>query len=103
VRDLSQIVHAVGTHVEQEGALPVDLQVLAKQPGQRLLLGDHVGGQAYAYRRLGGDRYELCGEFTTDTSDQLNGSTRGVADDRLHGRGRHCFQRVSKAKQAPLP
>jgi len=103
VRDLSRIARAVGAHVEQAGALPVDPQVLAKQPGQRLSLGDPVGGQAYGYRRLGGDRCELCGEFTTDTSDQLNGSTRRVADDWLHGRGRHCFQRVSKAKQAPLP
>lgn len=93
VGDLRTLESAVDRWWHEHQALPADLGVLAAQPGVSLPLHDPDGRSDYRYRPLDGQRYELCADFATDSSEHR--SRRGVAwaGGWSHPAGPHCFRR----------
>ena len=96
VRDLQRIVTAVNGHAKNRGSLPPDIATLAAQPGVRLAISDPVDASPYTYEILNGRTFRLCAVFSTDTADPPQADDPGIADEWLHGAGRHCFLRKLK-------
>ena len=92
IEDLQRIVEAIELHHREHGRLPADLATAAARPGWDLALLDPVSGEAYDYRPLQGDRFELCAVFATD-SGKRGGPGWNPPLEWHHGAGRHCFKR----------
>lgn len=86
VSELRGIRSAVDFFYVDKGRLPASLDELATQPGVRVS-ADPVTNEAYRYRPLGGDAFELCATFER-ASELQPGS--GV-DIWQHPAGAHCF------------
>ena len=86
VTELQGIRSAVAYFYSQTTRLPVSLDELSKQPGVRVST-DPVTAEAYRYRTVGADEYELCAAFER-ASEPQPGS--GV-DIWQHPAGAHCF------------
>ncbi len=100
IEDLQRIVEAVELHHREHGRLPADLATAAARPGWGLALLDPVSGEAYAYRPLQGDRFELCAVFATD-SGRRGGPGWNAPLEWHHGAGRHCFKRDVRRSEKP--
>lgn len=94
--DLWRIERAVDSYAESKGALPPDLDTLARQPGQRLPTADPDGGPPYVYEITGEHSYRLCAVFTTDTAATQDVAMPWANDEWNHGIGRQCFDRKIK-------
>lgn len=90
VDDLRRIEAAVRLYHGDAGALPATLDVLAAQPGVALDAADPETGSSYGYRKAGGDAFELCATFATDTAARKPGE-HWQEPRWAHGAGRHCF------------
>ena len=99
VEDLQRIVEAIELHHREHGRLPADLATAAARPGWDLAL-DPVSGEAYDYRPLQGDHFEVCAVFTTD-SGQRDGAGWNAPLEWRHGAGRHCFNREVRRVEKP--
>ena len=99
IEDLQRIVEAIELHHREHGQLPADLAAAASRPGWDLALLDPVSGEAYDYRPLQGDRFELCAVFTTDSGKR--GSGWNAPLEWHHGAGRHCFKRDVRRSERP--
>lgn len=100
IEDLQRIVEAVELHYREGGRLPADLATAAARPGWDLALLDPVSGEAYEYRPLQGDRFELCAVFATD-SGVRDGAGWNAPLEWRHGAGRHCFKRDVRRRDKP--
>ena len=96
VRDLQRIDTAVHGYAGSHGSLPPDLATLAAQPGRSLAIADPVDASAYTYEPIDERTFRLCAVFITDTAEPPQAEDARVADEWLHGAGRHCFQRKLK-------
>lgn len=96
VRDLAQVVDAIGHHVKDAGSLPANLATLADRPGMRLAIVDPVSGKPYEFEPTGPRSYRLCASFSTDTAVTPPPNPywpKGV--EWAHGIGRQCFDRTA--------
>ena len=100
IEDLQRIAEAVELHHREHGQLPADLATAAARPGWDLGLLDPVSGEAYDYRPLQGDRFELCAVFTTDSGER-DGAGWNAPLEWRHGAGRHCFNRDVRRVEKP--
>ena len=100
IEDLQRIAEAVELHHREHGQLPADLATAAARPGWDLGLLDPVSGEAYDYRPLQGDRFELCAVFTTDSGEREGAGWNAPLEWR-HGAGRHCFNREVRRVEKP--
>ena len=85
VNDLGGIKNAVNFYYDRNGRLPSSLDELSKEPGVHIST-DPISGQAYRYRSLGADEFELCGTFDRDSERPVSS---GV-DIWAHRAGDHC-------------
>ena len=88
VNDLRQLAYAIDLHWTREGVLPsaLDSQLAEIDANQ---IADPETGEAYGYRKVDEDTYELCATFSRDTSNEHLVSYREFW---LHSEGRQCFQ-----------
>lgn len=86
VTELQGIRTAINYFHSEKMRLPASLEELSKEPGVRVS-SDPITGEAYRYRMLGGDEFELCATFAL-ASEPQPGS--GV-DIWQHPAGAHCF------------
>lgn len=101
VSDLQRLASAIDRWYGLHGTLPQSLDELRAQPGTDLPVADPLSAAPYVYRRLGGDLYELCARFQTDTSDARGGGARGDAQEWAHGIGEGCFRRRAGPGRGP--
>ena len=87
--DLRELAFAVHEYWLDTGMLPESLDTLAGEMDWIAELRDPATGVPYAYRTTGDETYELCAEFSIDTS----GDARALAptDFSAHPAGRYCF------------
>jgi type II secretory pathway pseudopilin PulG len=85
IDDLRALSQSVEVYYARQQSLPASLDALASEPGLSTVPRDPVAGEPYAYRPVGGSRYELCAVFDRETE-----NTR-AAGFWAHGSGRHCF------------
>jgi type II secretory pathway pseudopilin PulG len=97
VRDLRRLSAAIDQYRRESGSLPVDLDVLGRNPRTTAKLTDPETSARYEYRVIEhtSDRpsYELCASFGTETGEGL--ANRRSSEDRndfwWHRTGRQCF------------
>ena len=90
VSDLRELSFAVDVYWTRKGRLPSSLEELSIEERIVRELADPTTGDAYEYRAVDEDTYELCAVFEGDTA----------MDDRdylyeslwFHGPGRQCFE-----------
>ena len=100
IEDLQRIVEAIELHHREHGRLPADLSTAAARPGWDLALLDPVSGEAYDYRPLQGDRFELCAVFATDSGKRGSPGWNAPLEWH-HGTGRQCFKRDVRPSERP--
>jgi hypothetical protein len=86
-RDLYAITRGVDIYWENHHQLPASLDALRPNPGGPDALPetlDPVSEQAYEYRVIGSNRYELCATFDRESEPRVDNFW-------AHGPGRHCF------------
>lgn len=85
VADLRSLSNALGHHVAETGRLPETLDALVD--GRRLtrLPTDPATDEPYAYVVTGSYAFELCADFSRESSASMQG------DFWSHGAGRTCF------------
>ena len=84
VEDLRRITAAARLFHMRHDRLPPALSSMASEPGVSLDLLDPVSGEAYLYRMVGSDRYEICAVFDRESDEARPGFWS-------HGAGEHCF------------
>jgi type II secretory pathway pseudopilin PulG len=89
VQDLASIAQAIDVYWTRHARLPASIAELRQEPVGDVRYDDPDTNQAYEYRSLGADRYELCAEFARD-SRESDGSAAGFWS---HRAGRQCFGR----------
>ena len=99
VSDLRSISAELDFYWTREGTLPASLEELAHEPGVFLELYDPESGEAYEYRVLSSNTYELCAEFARDTAEERDHFYR---DFWSHNAGRQCFQMEAQDVERPL-
>ena len=90
VSDLREIAYAVDAYWTREGTLPSSLEELGNDERIVRELADPETGNPYEYRIIGGDVYELCAVFASETDAGERDVPFGY--DWFHGPGRQCFQ-----------
>jgi uncharacterized protein (DUF58 family) len=93
VADLARLELQIQAHAGREGALPPDLDTLARgatEAGERVSLLDPEG-QPYRYEPLDARRYRLCAHFAMASND---GTVDSGPGSWLHPAGDHCFMRA---------
>lgn len=96
--DLQQLQQAINAWYREHQALPPDLATLATAPGWRLPLSPSDGRPPYRYTVVGGEVYQLCARFLTDTAGAAEDGQRfgqPVDGSWRHPAGEHCFTRRS--------
>lgn len=89
VEDLRTLTWHVRHHHEQGGALPERLEdVVGLAP---VWLQDPRSGEAYGYRRLDDETFELCATFERDAEQVRSPGMREVEPFRFHEAGVQCF------------
>ena len=88
VGDLAQIARGVDVFWSRRAVLPASLEELAVELGSNPPLEDPESGQAYDYRPLDANRYELCAVFATDSAGEPRGAN---ARFWVHAQGLVCF------------
>lgn len=84
VGDLAQIANALS---RDQTSVPANAEEFRARIGPGARLDDPMTGQPYAYRAVGGTRYELCATFETDN----RGNPGGRTPFWRHRQGLHCF------------
>jgi len=89
VSDLRELAYAVDAYWTREGALPASLEELSNEERIVRELADPETGDAYEYRVLGDNSYELCAVFVSE----MDAKGRDVPYEYFwfHGIGRQCF------------
>jgi hypothetical protein len=91
-RDLAEIQRLLADYYQTRQALPDTLDALAG-PELENFRQDPASGKPYTYRKTGVDTFELCANFTTDTTRDRHRpyeTPYGDAMD-IHPSGYHCF------------
>jgi len=90
VSDLRELSFAVDAYWTREGVLPASLEELSTQEQIVRELADPATGEAYEYRVVDEDSYELCAVFEGD----MGTGERDIPYEYLwyHGSGRQCFK-----------
>ena len=100
VEELSSIRTAVDSYYSKNGSLPASLDELWKgSPGLDLpfdVIRDPVPPDAYRYRVLDAETFELCGRFERASESRVSS---GV-DVWQHSSGDHCFTRKVAKRSA---
>lgn len=103
VGDLAQIARGVDVFWSRRAVLPASLDELAAELGSNPPLRDPESGQAYDYRPLDANRYELCAVFATESEGEPRGAN---ARFWVHGRGLACFavtaERTEREPRQPI-
>lgn len=89
VADLRAIVAGTNLYWTRHGRLPESLAELASEPGVRITTADPESSEAYRYRRLQDDRYEVCAIFARETPFPTTSPATSVW---AHGSGPQCFE-----------
>jgi hypothetical protein len=87
VDDLRSISAELDFYWTREGTLPSSLEELANEPGVFLELFDPESDQPYEYRVLSDNTYELCAQFSRNTTEERD----RYRDYWSHEAGRQCF------------
>ena len=90
ISDLRELSIAVDVYWTREGRLPSSLEELSIEERIVRELADPVTGDAYEYRVVDEDTYELCAVFEAE----IDAGKRDIPYEYLwsHGPGRQCFQ-----------
>lgn len=99
VDDLRSISAELDFYWTRERTLPSSLEELADEPGVFLELYDPESGEAYEYRVLSSNTYELCAEFARDTAEERN---RFYTENWSHGPGKQCFELEAQDVERPM-
>lgn len=90
VEDLHALTSAIKRHHEREGALPERMEDLAELEPE--WLRDPRSGEAYGYRPLAGDAFELCATFEQRADRRHWPQAREAEPFRFHDAGPQCFR-----------
>jgi len=99
VDDLRSISAELDFYWTHARTLPSSLEELADEPGVFLELYDPESGEAYEYRVLSSNTYELCAEFARDTAEERN---RFYTENWSHGPGKQCFELEAQDVERPM-
>ena len=89
IEDLEAIVVAMDSHWDRNERLPTSLDELAEDPRTQVNTIDPGSAQAYEYRALDEETYELCATFDRESPAP---PPRISVDFWRHGVGRQCFE-----------
>ena len=89
IADLREIMEATDLFWSREERLPSSLEELAEDPRTSVNTIDPGSAEAYAYRILDEDTYELCATFDRES---VGPPGRSAADFWRHPAGRQCFE-----------
>lgn len=95
-RDLTAIQRAVNEYWRRRALLPVDLDVLAAEPGFRVGDKDPESGTPYAYEVTGLKSFRLCAEFALNAKADPVSNNLPTELGWTHSSGRQCFDLVVK-------
>jgi hypothetical protein len=102
INDLQNIQWQLLNHYQRTSSLPQSLAALADPISGYIIPTDPQTGEAYEYRRVDNDTFELCAVFNKDSTESArlqNGSVampmirEGVSENWMHNVGRTCFTR----------
>ena len=93
VQDLSGIARAVDVYWTRTTSLPSSLETLRTETGANITIADPSTGEAYEFRSVEGEKYELCAVFEGESRDSDRGFDAGFWS---HRAGRQCFQRAAE-------
>lgn len=96
VEDLRRLQRAIDFHYTQTGALPTELDQLVDGRALSSLPRDPESGTPYELSVTGEAQFELCAEFSRNSTLEPAGSFWS------HGPGRKCFEFDYSSRQ-PLP
>ena len=95
--DLQRIEEAVNLHVQDDGALPENIDRLQLEDALR----ERADSRIYEYKVLERTQessteisYELCAEFMSDELDGIQTPDMADYSFEVHPAGRHCFTRT---------
>lgn len=83
------IAAGVDLYWTRRGRLPASLAELTQEQGIGVASLDPETGRPYGYRVLGGNSFELCGEFTRSAAEE---GRMPEGDFWTHGAGTQCFR-----------
>jgi hypothetical protein len=93
--DLAALSRLVDLYWTRYGKLPASLDDLRREGGSDLaVLADPVTKDAYEYRTVDTDTYELCARFERESSHDPRASVDVFWS---HSAGRRCFQRKARS------
>ena len=90
VEDLRALTWALNRHLEREGALPESIEDLVES--EPALLHDPRSGEAYGYRPLDSETFELCATFEHRADRRHVPEKRDAEPFRFHDAGPQCFR-----------
>ena len=92
--DLQSIAVAIDTFWHRHGRVPGSLNELVADPRAQVSIEDPGSDQAYEYRILGDDSYELCAVFALASLP----NNRAPDASWSHEAGRNCFALVASKR-----
>ena len=105
VMDLQSIQWQIVSFWQGKTRLPTSLGELRNDISGYVAPTDPVSGTAYEYRTTGGQSFQLCAQFQTDTSAEKvpkSTASREWGQNWIHPAGRFCFQRTIDPQLYPV-